>query len=80
MDIGVYHRLLEQYVQEAYDNSDGTPAGIAEHLRSVKPPGRLSRNRGEKQVALREAISAFEEHRHWPLDIIFSHLGVEIKK
>jgi hypothetical protein len=40
----------------------------------------LVRDKEEKQRALQEAIKAFQGHRHWPLDIIFSHLGVEIKK
>ena len=80
MDIGLYRRFLEEYIQEAYDGSDGTPAGITEHLRSIKPPGRFTRSRGERQAALRESINAFEEHRHWPLEIILSHLGVEINR
>ncbi len=80
MDIGLYRRFLEEYVQQAYDNSDGTPSGLTEGLRSIKPPGRFSRNREERKAALREAIKAFEEHRHWPLEIILSHLGVEISR
>lgn len=80
MDIGLYRRFLEEYVQQAYDSSDGTPAGLAEGLRSIKPPGRFTRHKEERQAALREAIKAFEEHRHWPLEIIFSHLGVDIKR
>ena len=80
MDIGLYRRFLEEYIQEAYDGSDATPAGITEHLRSIKPPGRFTRSRGERQAALRESINAFEEHRHWPLEIILSHLGVEINR
>lgn len=80
MDIVLYHRYLEEYVQQACDSSDGTPGGIAEGLRSIKPPGRFTRNREERQAALREAIKAFEEHRHWPLNIIISHLGVDIDR
>ncbi len=53
MDIGLYRRFLEEYIQEAYDGSDGTPAGITEHLRSIKPPGRFTRSRGERQATLR---------------------------
>ncbi|MGW8250788.1 MAG: hypothetical protein ACWGO1_09110 [Anaerolineales bacterium] len=80
MDIGLYRRLLEAYVQEAYDNSDGSPAGMAEYMRSINVSGRFVRHRVEKQAARKEALKAFEEHRHWPLEIIFSHLGVEIKR
>ncbi len=80
MDIGIYRQLLEQYVREAVQNSDGTRAGILEYLSSIKVSGPLVRNKVERQTALKEAIKAFEEHRHWPLEIIFSHLGVEIKK
>ena len=53
MDIGLYRRFLEEYIQEAYDSSDGTPAGITEYLRSIKPPGRFTRNREERKSALR---------------------------
>jgi hypothetical protein len=80
MDIGLYRRLLNEYVQAAYDNSDGSPAGMAEYLRSINVSGRFVRHRKEKQAARQEAIKAFEEHRHWPMEIILSHLGVEIKK
>jgi hypothetical protein len=80
MDIGLYRRLLQEYVQEAYENSDGSPAGMADYLRSIIVSGRFVRNRVEKQAARQEALKAFEEHRHWPLEIIFSHLGVEIKR
>lgn len=80
MDISAYRKILQQYVQEAYQNSDGSPGGIADQLRQIKPPGRFTPHRHEKQVAQREALKAFEEHRHWPLEIILSHLGVEIIK
>jgi butyrate kinase len=78
MDIGAYRRVLEQYVREAIKNSDGTASGIAQYLDSIKSPGRFASHRLEKQTALREAIKAFGEHRHWPVNIIISHLGVEI--
>ena len=80
MDIGAYRLFLEQFVQEAVDQSDGTHTGILEHLHTIKISGPFVRNKVEKQTALKEAIKAFEEHRHWPLEIVFSHLGVKIKK
>lgn len=80
MNIGAYRKILQQYVQEAYQNSDGSPGEISAQLRTIKPPGRFTSFRREKQVALSEAINAFEEHRHWPLAIILSHLGVEINQ
>ncbi len=80
MNIGVYRQLLDQYVREALDNSDGTHAGITEYLNSIKVSGQFVRNKTEKQTALREAINAFEQHRHWPLEIVLSHLGVDVKK
>jgi hypothetical protein len=80
MDIGAYRRILEQYVREAIKNSDGTASGIAQYLNSITPPGRFTSHRLEKQTALREAIKAFDDHRHWPVNIILSHLGVETDK
>jgi hypothetical protein len=80
MDIGVYRQCLEQYVREALERSDGTHAGITEYLNSIKVSGLFVRNKIEKQTALREAINAFEQHRHWPLQIVLSHLGVDVRK
>lgn len=78
VDIVLYRRYLNKYVQEAITNSDGTSAGIAEHLRSFEVKGFLTRHKTEKRRALEDAIKAFDEHRHWPLDIILSHLGVTL--
>ena len=80
MNIGAYQRYLQQYVQEAVDHSDGTQAGILEYLETIKVSGWLVRNKTEKQRARQDAIKAFQEHRHWPIEIVFSHLGVTIKK
>lgn len=79
MDIGRYRQFLEEYVREAVANSNGTPAGIAEYLWAKKMPGRLASHREEKQEALNEARKAFDEHRHWPIAIILSFLGIENK-
>lgn len=80
MDLGIYRRALEAYVKEALDNCDGSAAGISEYLWSKKVGGRLTRHRLEKLKALDEARKAFDEHHHWPVEIILSHLGVEVKK
>ena len=79
MDIGLYRRYLQQYVQEALDQSNGTIAGIAENLHAMNVSGLLVIHKDEKKRALADARKAFDEHRHWPLDIILSHLGVEVK-
>jgi len=79
MDIGLYRQYLQQYVQEAVDNSNGTIAGIAENLHAKNVSGLLVFHKDEKKRALADARQAFDEHRHWPLDIILSHLGVEVK-
>jgi hypothetical protein len=39
--------------------------------------GLLVRHREEKRRALEDAQRAFDEHRHWPLEIILSQLGIE---
>lgn len=78
MDIGLYRRYLNEYVQEAIDQSNGSKDGILNYLRNLKGPGRLSRHKVEKNQALEDARRAFEEHRHWPLDITLSHLGVNV--
>lgn len=77
MDIGVYRQYLEKYVLEALQKSDGTVSGISSYLWNMNISGFLVRNRTEKQKALDDARSAFDSHRHWPLEIILSHLGVK---
>ena len=77
MDIGLYRKYLQQYVQEAYENSDGTRSGISEYLSTIKVSGLLTRHKEEKKRALNDARNAFNDHRHWPLDIIVSHLGLD---
>ena len=79
MDIGLYRKYLEQYIREAYENSDGTESGISEYLGNIKVGGLFTRNKEEKKRALEDARSAFSEHRHWPIDIIISHLGIDPK-
>jgi hypothetical protein len=78
LNIGLYRRYLDEYVQEAIKNSDGSVKGIAEYLRSFQVKGWFTRNKAEKRRALSDAIKAFDEHRHWPLDIILSHLGISV--
>ena len=79
MDLGVYWQYLEQLVKEAVENSDRSNDGISNYLWSKKKPGRLTRNRVEKTKALDEARRAFGEHRHWPLEVVLSHLGINSK-
>ena len=80
MDHVKYRQYLEDLVREALANGDGTNSGIAQYLWSKKEAGRFSFNRDEKNRALSEARNAFDEHRHWPLSIVVSHLGIEDKE
>jgi hypothetical protein len=80
MDGKLYLHYLNEFVTEAIHNSDGTKTGIINYLLNIPGPGRLSRHREEKTKALHDAQQAFNEHRHWPLEIILSHLGVEVKE
>jgi hypothetical protein len=77
MDVQLYHQYLNQYVRDAIQKSDGSVSGISEQLDGISSPGRFSRHKEEKQRALADARTAFSEHRHWPLDILLSHLGVD---
>ena len=77
MDIGLYRKYLQEYVYAAIENSNGTVASIREELASIQLRRFLVRHKAEKQRAIKDARTAFDEHRHWPLDIILSHLGVE---
>jgi hypothetical protein len=77
MDIQLYRKYLNQFVRQSILRSDGTVRSIREELDSIQVGGFLVRNKTEKRRALNDAKRAFEEHRHWPLEIILSHLGVE---
>jgi hypothetical protein len=79
MDISLYRQYLDEYIQEAIDESDGSNRGIINHLRDKQIGRFLVRHREIKRRALDDAIRAFEEHAHWPQDIILSHLGVNVK-
>jgi len=76
MDLIVYRHYLEKFVREAVENSDGTNPGISNYLHEKKISGFFVRHRSEKQKALNEARQAFVEHRHWPVEIVLSHLGI----
>ena len=73
----IYRRYLQEYVQEAIDNSDGTNSGISSYLWEKKLGRFLVSNKNEKQRALNDARKAFDDHRHWPQPIVLSHLGIE---
>ena len=79
MNHQLYRQFLQQYIQEANENSDGTNAGIAEYLGNITVGGLLTRHKEEKKRALIDAQVAFNEHRHWPTNIVLSHLGVELE-
>jgi hypothetical protein len=78
MDFTIYRKYLVQFVKEAIQNSNGTNAGIAESLQE-RTIGKAPwvRNKEEQRRALADACKAFEEHRHWPLDLVLSHLGID---
>lgn len=77
MDIGVYRNFLKELVREALDNSDGSTSGISRYLWDKEIKGLFVRHRKEKQRALNDARKAFDEHRHWPIPIVISHLGLD---
>jgi len=80
IDGNLYRKYLNEFVLEALKYSDGTKSGILHYLNDKPEPGRFSLHRAEKIKALREARQAMNEHLHWPLDIILSHLGVDVRE
>jgi hypothetical protein len=79
MDRERYQQYLKQYIAEAIQHSDGSQRAIAEHLSTIQIKGVLVLHREEKRRALADARQAFDEHRHWPLEIILKHLGVSLE-
>lgn len=80
MNTALYMRYLKEFVQEAIKNSDGTNAGIAAYLWEKKITGFMVQHKEEKQKALTEARKAFDEHRHWPVPIVVSQMGLDLKE
>lgn len=79
MDGTLYRQYLQAYVAEAIRNSDGTNAGIAQYLANIVIGNSfLTRHKVEKKRALLDARVAFDEHRHWPREIVLKQLGVEL--
>ena len=76
MDRTRYQQYLTQYITAAIRESDGSSRGIAEYLATLQVKGRFVVHREERQRALADAQEAFDEHRHWPLEITLRHLGV----
>ena len=76
----IYRQYLQQYVSDAVRSSDGSIRGISEYLENIPEAGKLSRHREEKNRARQDALTAFSEHRHWPVEITLSHLGVSIEQ
>jgi len=79
MDHLLYQKYRLQYLREAYLNSDKSCSSIYRALTEIAPPGRFSFHKEEKLRALRDLREAFEGHRHWPLDIALSQLGIDLK-
>jgi hypothetical protein len=77
MNIKLYEQYMNQYIQQAIAESDGTIASITECLFAIQVRRWFVSNHEERGRALSDAQHAFSEHRHWPLEIILSHLGVE---
>jgi hypothetical protein len=80
MNVQLYRRYLEQFVSEAIANSSGSNSSIYEYLSSIRIGKFLVPHKDEKVRALADARRAFEEHRHWPLNIVLSQLGIESKE
>lgn len=77
MNYKLYNQFMQAYLKEAIGNGHLKPAEIARYLDEIPLPGRFAHHKEERIRALREARQAFNDHRHWPLDIILSHLGID---
>jgi hypothetical protein len=77
MDYTLYEKYLKEYLDRAIQESDGSNRGIAEALSTYEVRGLLVSHKDERRRALADARRAFDEHRHWPREIILSQLGVK---
>ena len=78
MNVELYQRYLREYVKSAIANSSGTNMAIYEYLASIRIGKHFVQHKEEKERALADARRGFEEHRHWPLQIVLSQLGIDI--
>ncbi len=78
MDHAKYEKFRRQYLQQALDATNRTPSEIYRALTEIPRPGRFAFDKEEKLRGLHDLQQAFEDRRHWPLDIILSHLGIEL--
>jgi hypothetical protein len=58
MNIGVYRKFLNELMQDALENTDGSTAEISRYLWDRKISGILIRHRKEKERALEDARKA----------------------
>jgi len=77
MNHELYRKYLREYIQKAINHSDATNTGISSYLWEQKISGFLVLHKLEKQRALEDARKAFDEHRHWPQNLVLSHLGID---
>jgi hypothetical protein len=80
MDHQLYRKYRLQYLKTAFQGSDRSPRAIYTALTEIPPPGRFSFHQVEKIRALRDLRDAFESHRHWPLEIVLSQLGIALNE
>jgi len=80
MNVELYRRYLEQYIREAIANTSGSNTSIYEYLDSIRIGKYFVAHKEEKKRALTDARQAFESHRHWPLQIVLSHLGIKLEE
>ena len=73
MNIGVYRKFLNELMQDALENTDGSTAEISRYLWDRKISGILIRHRKEKERALEDAKkrlrrtpSLANTHRNFP--------------
>lgn len=78
IDFHLYQQYLLEYLRLAICESDGSNRGIYERLSEIQVHGRFVRHRSEKQRALEDAQRAFDEHRHWPREIVLKQLGIDL--
>ena len=74
----IYRKWMVQYIRDAIANTDGSNARIGEYLSGIIIKGWFVKNKEEKLRAVGDARAAFDEHRHWPLDLVLSHLGIRM--
>ena len=77
MDRKIYQQYLEEYVLEALENKNDDVSAAADYLQNKKKPSIFTKDRKEKEAALKRARKLLTETHDRPVWIVLKSLGLD---